>query len=139
MTRRALEDSEERFRRIFEQSNDAICVVDPENDRILDVNPMACSMLGYSRDELLSLPISAIHPHEMPALRSFVKSVSREGNGWTNELSCLTKGGGIVSAEISASMIQIDNRIGVLALIRDISGREQREVGPNRSPTEARH
>ncbi len=139
LTRRALEDSEERFRRIFEQSNDAICVIDPENDRILDVNPMACSMLGYSRNELLSLPISAIHPHEMPALRSFVKSVSREGNGWTNELSCLTKGGGIVSAEISASMIQIDNRMGVLALIRDISGREDRELGPNRSPTEARH
>lgn len=50
----------------------------------------------------------------------------------------MTKGGGIVSAEISASMIEIDNRMGVLALISNIRGREERAVGPNRSPTEAR-
>lgn len=32
---------EERYRKIFEHSNDAILVIDPEADRILDVNPKA--------------------------------------------------------------------------------------------------
>jgi PAS domain S-box-containing protein len=136
LTRRELEDSEERFRKISEHSNDAICVIDPANDRIMDVNPKACSMLGYSRNELLSIPISAIHPHEMGVLRSFVESVSRDGNGWTDELSCLTKGGRTVPAEISASMIEIDNRMGVLALIRDISDRKNQTTDTNVSSSQ---
>jgi PAS domain S-box-containing protein len=42
-------DSEERFRKIFEHTNDAVFVADPERDAILDVNSQACRMLGYSR------------------------------------------------------------------------------------------
>ena len=64
----ALRESEQRFRRIFNHANDAIFVVDQERDRIEDVNPRACQMLGYTREELLATPVSAIHPDEMPAL-----------------------------------------------------------------------
>ena len=69
-----LRRSEERFRKIFDHSNDAIIVMDPVQDRILDVNAMACDMLGYGREELLSTSITAIHPNEMPELRAFVES-----------------------------------------------------------------
>ena len=48
----ALQESEERFHKIFDYSNDAIFVMDPAQDKFLEVNPKACSMLGYSRDEL---------------------------------------------------------------------------------------
>ncbi|MGH2365456.1 MAG: PAS domain S-box protein [Chloroflexota bacterium] len=44
--------SEEWFRKIFTYAHDAIFIVDPVRDQILDVNPSACSLLGYSRDEL---------------------------------------------------------------------------------------
>ena len=65
----------ERFRKIFEHSNDAIFIIDPERDAILDANDRAASMLGYSRGELLTLVISAVHPHEMPRFLSFTRSV----------------------------------------------------------------
>ncbi len=35
----ALRESEERFHKIFDHSNDAIFIVDPTRDEILDVNP----------------------------------------------------------------------------------------------------
>ena len=38
--------SEERFRNIFEYSNDAILVLDPDHDEILDANPRACRLLS---------------------------------------------------------------------------------------------
>ena len=57
----ALQQSEERFRKIYDHSNDAIFVIDPAQDEILDVNTRACTMLGYAREELLSLPVSAVH------------------------------------------------------------------------------
>jgi len=123
----ALRGSEERFRKIFAYSNDAIFIIHPERDKIIDVNPRACSKLEYSREELLSMPITAIHPDEMPELIAFSKSVLEQGEGWTDELSCLTKSGKVLPAEISASVIDIDGRSCMIALVRDITEREQAE------------
>ncbi len=120
--------AEDRFLKIFQHSNDAIFVIDPEVDKILDVNGKACTMLGYSRDQLLSTPISAIHPHEMPELLAFARSVREKGSGWTQELSCLTKRGEKLPAEISASVIDMDGRPCLIALVRDISDRKRAEA-----------
>lgn len=126
-TEEASHESEKRFRTIFEHSNDAIIVIDAVQDEILDVNLKACKMLGYSREELLTMPISAIHPQEMSRLLAFAKSVSRKGEGWTDELTCLTKTGQFLPAEISASIIDMSGRSCMIALVRDISKRKRAE------------
>ncbi len=123
----ALRRSEERFRKIFDHSNDAIFVIDPAQDKILDVNSTACDMLGYSRNELLSTPISAIHPNEMPQLLAFAESVVERGSGWTDELTCLTKSGETLPAEISASVFEVGGTRCVLALVRNIAERKRAE------------
>ena len=46
-----LRESENRFRKIFDHSNDAILVIDPKRDEILEVNPRACHMLGFTKEE----------------------------------------------------------------------------------------
>ena len=51
----------------------AIFVIDPAEDRIVEANDAACRLLSYSRDQLLgSLKISDIHPREMDLLRDEV-------------------------------------------------------------------
>lgn len=122
-----LRKGEKRFQKIFDHSNDAIFVIDTVANEILDVNSKACTMLGYSREELLSTPVSAIHPDEMPKLLAFAKSVSRDGQGWTDELRCLTKAGRFLPTEISASPMDMSGRLCTIALIRDISKRKQAE------------
>ncbi|MCH8295045.1 response regulator [Candidatus Poribacteria bacterium] len=123
----ALRESEERFRKIFDHSNDAIFVIDPAQDAILDVNSKACSMLGYAREELLSMSMSAVHPNEMPQLQAFAQSVFDQGHGWTNELTCLTRSGTFLSAEISASVMDVAGKNCILASVRDITPRRQAE------------
>ena len=115
------------FQQIFTFSNDAIFVIDPKEDKILDVNPKACRMLGYSYEELLSLPISSIHPHEILRFLAFSESVLTIGRGWTNELSCLCKTGQVLPSEISASVININGRRCILAIVRDITQRKKKE------------
>ena len=122
------EDAEGRFRAIFEHSNDAIFLLDPEADAIRDVNPQACRMLGYGRAELLALRISDVHPAEMRAFVAFARAVLDTGSGWTNELSCLTRSGTTLPAEISASVIEMDGRACVIAMVRDISERKRAEA-----------
>lgn len=51
--RRAMEQATERFRVALDSSPDAVCLIDPESMRFVDVNATACSSLGYSREELL--------------------------------------------------------------------------------------
>ncbi len=57
-----LQDAHERALKVFEFSNDAIVVLDVASDEIIDVNPRACAMLGYSREELLKTPVSGRAP-----------------------------------------------------------------------------
>ncbi len=132
----ALRRSEERFRRIFEYANDAVFVIDAEQDRIVEGNRKACRMLGYSRDELLRTRVSDVHPNEMPRLRRFAAGVVREGSGWTNELTCLTRSGEVIPAEISASTIELGGATYVLALVRDISERKRAQEALERHSKE---
>ncbi len=120
-------EGRELYRTIFEYSNDAILVSDPAHDQILDANPKACELLGYDQDELLSMPLSDIHPNDLPALQVFARSVVERGVGWTDELACVTKSGVDVHTEISASSVDITGRTCIIALFRDISERKEAE------------
>ena len=115
----------DRFRKIFEHSNDAIFIVDPSQDEIVEVNSKACRMLGYPREELLSVPMSVIHRYELDKVKLFAQSVFKEGKGWTDELTCTTKTGTLVSAEMSASIVELDGRDYMIALVRDVTERER--------------
>ncbi|MBI3970560.1 MAG: PAS domain S-box protein [Chloroflexi bacterium] len=123
----ALKKSEARFRSIFQHSNDAIFVIDPPNDRIIDVNPQACRLLGYGNEELIALPVSAVHPAEMPRFMTFAQSVTHDGHGWTDELTCLTRTGQVLPAEMSASRFELASQSYLLVLVRDISERKRAE------------
>lgn len=50
-TMAATNQTVERYRKIFEYSNDAILFTDIEADSFVDVNPAACRLLGYSYDD----------------------------------------------------------------------------------------
>ena len=50
----ALRASDSRFRALFESFGDTMWVIDPETGSIIDANPAATRMYGFTRDELLS-------------------------------------------------------------------------------------
>jgi|GEM_PF-1637974 len=122
---RALRASEDRFYTIFEYSNDAIFLIDPQADEILDCNSKACRMLGYEREQLIALAISAIHPNEMDKLKIFAQSVFDQGGGWTDELTCQTHSGQVLAVEMSASLAEIEGRTCIISLVRDSTEHER--------------
>ena len=110
---------------VFSRANDAIFILDPERDRIIEANPRACSMLGYAHEELLSVCISVVHPGEMSRMLSFARSVYAHQRGWTDELSCVTKTGHVIPTEISASVVDLGGRPAMIAIVRDITDRKR--------------
>ena len=106
----ARETSQKKFRTIFEYANDAIFIVDVENDSVVDCNPAAEELVGYSREELQSMPASDLHPHNLSEFKQFADQVLEEGHGWTDDITCYGKSGDIIPAEMSAAVVEIDGR-----------------------------
>jgi PAS domain S-box-containing protein len=111
----------DRFAEMFQYANEAIFLIDPECDRILDANAKACRLLGYIHEELVQCPVSAIYPDEMPQLLAFVRAECSPGSGWTDQLSCVSKGGVRIPAAFSGAMLKLDDRQCLMAIVRDIS------------------
>jgi PAS domain-containing protein len=56
---------EAEFRMLFNNVNDAIFIVAADGGRILEVNEIACRHLGYSREELIGVPVAQIDANHM--------------------------------------------------------------------------
>jgi len=127
----ALRESEARYRMLFEQANDAIFVERISDSQILDVNRGACDLLGYTREELLSMTVS-----EIKALRGAVKA-SAEESVIEQELALygarpfeawdVRRDGSLVPVEVSLSRMEHQGEALVLSIVRDITERKQAE------------
>ena len=49
-------------------SSDAVFLVDPANDKVLEANPRACELIGYSRRDILARPFSSFHTNAGPPI-----------------------------------------------------------------------
>jgi len=119
--------SRRTFEAIFEHANDAIFIVDIEGDRIVDCNPAAEELVEFSREELLSMDASELHPHNFSQFASFAETVIADGEGWTDEITCYRRDGEIIPAEMSASVIELDGRPHLVNHIRETTDRAERD------------
>ncbi|PKL83255.1 MAG: hypothetical protein CVV24_05845 [Ignavibacteriae bacterium HGW-Ignavibacteriae-3] len=58
---RILKKSEQRYRRIFENSNAVLLLIDSETSKIVDANEAACKYYGYSHEAITSLGLESIN------------------------------------------------------------------------------
>jgi diguanylate cyclase (GGDEF)-like protein/PAS domain S-box-containing protein len=121
----ALQENEKKFRILFEQSNDAIFIHDDQG-HMLDVNPRAMDMLGYSREEMLALPTTDYHPPEVvkDAIVAFNKLVKTGHVRFDSKFR--KKDGSVIDVEISVRLIETGSAV-FQALARDITERKRAE------------
>jgi formate hydrogenlyase transcriptional activator len=115
------------FRTLVDQTNDAIEVVDPETMRFLDVNEKACSELGYSREELLSMGVFDIDP---AVTDSSIKTTLEElGKSGTLVMESIyrRKDGIAFPVEVSMRRVRLE-RDYIIAIIRDLTERKLAEA-----------
>ena len=127
--RKALRQSEERYRELFENSRDAIYLHDMTG-RYLSVNRAAEELSGYSRDEILGKKFTDFVSAEfIPDIQeNFGKKLRTEG-ATMYEIEVIKKNGKRVPIEVSSRMLfKGDVPVGVQGTIRDISERKNTQA-----------
>jgi PAS domain S-box-containing protein len=128
---RRLEQSEKRYRTLFESAGDAIFIVEAEGEnpgKIVDANPAAAEMHGYTLEELLQLNL-VTDLDTKDAAKDAPERIQRILNGeWLHaEISHVKKDGTVFPVEISAGLLTYMGQKYILAVDRDISDRKKME------------
>ncbi|MGK7391426.1 MAG: PAS domain-containing protein, partial [Candidatus Cyclobacteriaceae bacterium M2_1C_046] len=116
----------EQYRQIISSLNEGYILVDEHGD-IHDVNPAYCDMVGYTRDELLSMKIEDLRKEMTGEYRyNFIQSVREEG-GKKFRTRHHRKDGSIVNLEATASIIEKNDTTYLAGFVWDISDRLKAE------------
>lgn len=125
--RKALSRSVETFRGLFEQASDSIFLLDPTGDEgptIIDANIAACTSHGYSKNELLGLPIKTLDTPETARHIAERTEIIAKGEKLTFEGEHRRKDGTVFPVEVVAQLVTIAGKHYILATDRDISERK---------------
>ena len=133
---RALREQEERYRTLFEGVTDALFVhhllPNGAMGHFIEVNDVACRLLGYTREELLGLSIQDIYaPAGTLAMPHLLAELKRE-QAVTLEQMLVAKDGHCIPTEIHARAFTMYGQCAVISLARDITERKQSEAEQQR-------
>ncbi len=127
-TEEALTASEEKYRSLFENANDTIFIIDPNNLTILDANENAINLLGYSHEELHWLKLNDLTgPNSVDSTKVWVRELMEKGST-IFEYTQKHKDGREIPVEISSNVINYHGRKVLQAFVRDISERKKNQA-----------
>ena len=126
-----LRESEEKYRRVFDLADDGILLHTLTTEGIpgqfIDVNMMACRMLGYRREELLAMRPTDIVPIGLhPQLSDLIRQAASH-DSFLFETRLMRKDGTTFPAESNSHLIDYDGKKVWISIIRDISERKAAE------------
>jgi PAS domain S-box-containing protein len=123
----AQRESEELYRALFEQANDAI-FLETESDDIVDVNQQASVLTGYTRADLLRMKVPELQAPEMRGqLGTVIRDELSRYRGSIFESVDLKKDGTRVPVEISNTRLISKGQTIIQSVVRDITERKQAE------------
>jgi PAS domain S-box-containing protein len=123
---KALEESERRYRTLFDVHPQPMWVVDASTLAFLAVNGAAMRLYGYSRDEFLAMSADQIRPEED------IDDLRRAFADWSNSYSQRLwrhkkKNGEVIPVRVTSFNLEFAGRRARLGVIEDLTERMQAE------------
>lgn len=135
--RKRLEDSERRYRSLFDAHPTPMFVFDAATLRFIAVNGAMVAHYGYTRDEFLAMTLMDIRSdHERQRLAAALADVARQPPSdllhmgvWTHR----RKDGSRIDVEITVQDVRFGESTGRLVLVTDVTLRRQTEAALQKS------
>jgi PAS domain S-box-containing protein len=129
-----IQESETRYRRLFESAKDGILILNRETGEIIDANPYIETLLGYAPSDLLGKHLwdIGLFKDQILSKIAFEELQTKEYIRY-EDLPLETKNGQIKEVEFVSNVYPVDSRLSVIQCnIRDITERKllenQREL-----------
>ncbi len=116
-------EAEKQYHEIFEATSDGLIINDANSGIIVEANPAACRMHGYSREEFIGLhPTRIIHPDFHNAFSDYLQTI-RRGGSFQTEAKDLRKDGTSFHVAVHGTPIMYRGKPHVLGVVRDVTER----------------
>ena len=116
-----------QYRSIFDAATDGLIINDLETGLVVDANPEACLMHGFTLQEFIGLPLSGfVHADSQHAFAEYIRAFQLDGV-FDTRIQHIRKDGSIFFAEWRGTAFTYQGRMCLLGIVRDISKRVQAE------------
>jgi len=122
----SLQESEEKYSKLFHSSNDAIFIHDLDGN-IIDANHKVLELFEYTKSEMASITVQKLHPKEaLKKSKWAFDTIMREGVV-RFEIEFNKKNGEVFFAEVASSFFEIGAKKVIQGIVRDITQRKRAE------------
>jgi PAS domain S-box-containing protein len=124
----AIKESEEKYRLVIEDANDAIFIVQDESVKFS--NPKAKEFTGYTVEELTSVSFfNFIHPEDRAmVLERHHGRIKGKKQPESYSFRIINKAGEILWVQLNVALITWDNKPATLNILRDITPQKKMEA-----------
>jgi len=123
----ALLESEQKYRNLFENANDSIFIINPRNNKIIDLNETAAFRLGYNKSQLYGTDWDEIVvPMTNEQLETIHKKLLADGVVIYEQIH-RRKDGSQIFVELSSRVITYNKQLVLQNLVHEISSRKEVE------------
>ena len=123
-----LKASEARYRVIFEGAKEGIVALNPVDMSFHFVNTAMAAMSGYAAEEFKFLRLDdLVHPDDLPHLPNLVEDFLNKESPGVQSIRCRRKDGSFYYADITASLLNLDNISLLICFFTDVTDRVRLE------------
>ncbi len=122
-----VQESEKRFRDLFENAPEAVYLFEPDTKEILLANKFTQSFFGYSWEELRKMTIDELIVSNIKLVEKNIQEVLASSRAYIQERRYRKKNGEIVDVDVIATKNKYKGKDCILAFVRDITERKKYE------------
>lgn len=122
-----LQRAERDYRGLFEHAHDAIILLDPSDETVLDVNAAACALYGFDREEFVGRSMMDLTVDPLRGRDLVVETCNARGEYRSFDSRQLRRDGTIMDVKIDTVIVSYQDRPVILSINRDVSAQRRIE------------
>ena len=121
-----LQASEAQYRNLFENANEAIYIIEPFTEKVLEANSRAWETYGFAKEEFIGMSLKTLTKDVLRG-ESIIRETLQSLRLKDFETTHIKKDGTLLNILVNASVINYKEQPAILCICRDITERIQAE------------